>query len=103
MKYLLILLTPLLFSSCAAIFFKNIDKNTTFRVRTNVPNVIVKTTSDDFSTKNGKVEITLPKLSSKYQKILVESDNYESQKIRIKKNPRILPLVLDIISIPFTL
>jgi hypothetical protein len=103
MRNILFVLVATTFSSCATIFFSNKEENTSFQITANVQNGIVKIKDESYFLDDGKIKVTLPKLSNNNRSITIESKNYDSQNIRVKKTPRILPLVLDVLSIPVTL
>lgn len=104
-KILLLLVTCSFLSSCSSIFYTNRVQNNTFSITTNIDNYRVSfpKAQDESYVSNGKqFSYTLPKLRSRYTTIEISKENYETQKIKLKKTVRAVPLLLDVVALPFT-
>ncbi|MDT8887145.1 hypothetical protein PQG44_05630 [Aquirufa sp. LEPPI-3A] len=104
-KLLYFLSITLLFSSCSSLFYSNRDFNNTFSIESNVKNFEINfpyLRHESYQVNNGNFTHTLPNLGRKYTTFDIRSNDYETQRINLKKSIRTVPLLLDILYLPAT-
>jgi hypothetical protein len=103
---LLILILSLLSASCASILYsdKNRQKNNRLVIKTNVTDFSVSpvrpTPIDGWNgvqvgSGSNTAIVDFPKMRSKYKKIKITKQNYESVVIRVKRSPRVSIIAVD--------
>ncbi|MBP6054307.1 MAG: hypothetical protein KA527_01605 [Cytophagaceae bacterium] len=104
-KLLYFLSITLLFSSCSSLFYSNRDFNNTFSIESNVKNFEINfpyLRHESYQVNNGNFTHTLPNLGRKYTTFDIISNDYETQRINLKKSIRTVPLLIDILYLPAT-
>lgn len=105
-KIFLLLILYSVLSSCSSIFYTNRVKNNTFSIVTNIDNYRVsfpKAQGRSYVSNGKHFSHTLPKLRQRYLTVEISKENYETQKVKLKKTVRLAPLIIDVASFPLTL